>query len=211
MSIIMTAFELMEQNKNEDALRLIHDSMGRCEDEPEEFMWLLNAQGYAECNLRRFDEAQGTYAKFIELALSRNDYEKLHIGYHQMAMVLRMAQKYADAMEWINQEQQIIRQHFSEDCLKKAVNLYEVGYLQFLQGSLEPARCAMQKSLALALKTDDLIAHACAYRGLGEICQGQKQIAQALVYFEKAYNLFLEAGSTVGAEEVLQMKSRCGE
>lgn len=211
MSIIMTAFDLMEQNKNEDALQLIHDNMGRCEDDPEEFTWLLNAQGYAECNLLRFDEARRTYTEFIETALSRNDHEKLHIGYHQMAMVLRMEEKYAEAMDWITKEQQIIQQHFPNDPLKKSVNLYEVGYLQFLQGNLEPAYSTMQESLALALKTDDWIAHACAYRGLGEICQGQKQIEQALEYFEKAHTLFLEADSTVGAEEVQQMMSHCKE
>ena len=59
----------------------------------------------------------------------------------------------------------------------------------------------MQQSLDSALKTDDLIAQACAYRGLGEIYQ-KLDSRKSHDYFSQAIQLFDKAGDEIGAEEV---------
>lgn len=59
----------------------------------------------------------------------------------------------------------------------------------------------MQSSLDYAQKTDDLIAQACTYRGLGEIL-GQ------VSHFEAAKELFEQAGDDLGAKEVDQLLAK---
>ena len=63
----------------------------------------------------------------------------------------------------------------------------------------------MQQSLDSALKTDDLIAQACAYRGLGEIYR-KLDSSKSYDYFSHAINLFDKAGDEIGAEEVRALK-----
>ena len=59
----------------------------------------------------------------------------------------------------------------------------------------------MEQSLKHALQTDDLIAQACAYRGLGEIysAENSEKSQENLLH---AIELFEKAGDQVGAREV---------
>ena len=59
----------------------------------------------------------------------------------------------------------------------------------------------MQQCLKYALQTDDLIAQACAYRGLGEIYQ-KLDSSKSHDYFSQAIQLFDKSGDEIGAEEV---------
>ena len=59
----------------------------------------------------------------------------------------------------------------------------------------------MQKSLDFALKTDDFIAQACAYRGMGEIYLAQES-DKAQDYFYQSIQLFEKAEDKIGADEV---------
>ena len=59
----------------------------------------------------------------------------------------------------------------------------------------------MEHSLKQALQTDDLIAQACAYRGLGEIYR-KLDSSKSYDYFSHAIKLFDKAGDEIGADEV---------
>ena len=59
----------------------------------------------------------------------------------------------------------------------------------------------MQQSLKQALQTDDLIAQACSYRGLGEIYSAENS-EKSQENFLQAIELFEKAGDQVGAREV---------
>ena len=60
----------------------------------------------------------------------------------------------------------------------------------------------MEKSLENALLTDDLIAQACAYRGLGEIYRVSHLRSEAHEAFGHSISLFEKAGDYIGADEV---------
>lgn len=57
----------------------------------------------------------------------------------------------------------------------------------------------MQETLNLALQTDDLVNHACAYRGLAEVRLAKGDIKMAKSDAQKALVCFEKAGDTVGA------------
>ena len=65
----------------------------------------------------------------------------------------------------------------------------------------------MQQSLDSALKTDDLIAQACTYRGLGEIYSIEKP-EKSQENFLQAIDLFEKAGDQVGAQEVKDLLNK---
>ena len=53
--------------------------------------------------------------------------------------------------------------------------------------------------------TDDLIAQACAYRGLGEIYATNTATTLAEQDFEQSITAFYEAGDDIGANEVREL------
>ena len=65
----------------------------------------------------------------------------------------------------------------------------------------------MQQSLKQALQTDDLIAQACAYRGLGEIYSAENS-EKSQENFLQAIELFEKAGDQVGAQEVKDLLNK---
>lgn len=116
-------------------------------------------------------------------------------------MVYREMNDFQTALSYIEKEREIIEQVFPEDDLKSSVNDYEQGYLRLKLGQIFEANTYMQQSLHSALKTDDLIAQACAYRGLGEIYQNLDS-SKSHDYFSHAIQLFDNAGDEIGAKEV---------
>ena len=65
----------------------------------------------------------------------------------------------------------------------------------------------MQQSLKQALQTDDLIAQACSYRGLGEIYSAENS-EKSLENFLQAIELFEKAGDQIGAREVKNLLNK---
>ena len=105
-------------------------------------------------------------------------------------------------------EAEIITDHFPDDLLKKSVNLYEQGYLQFKLGNICLAEELLQATLNLALQTDDLINHACAYRALAEVMLAKKDINMAKSYVQQALTYFEEAGDRVGATDLKDLMAQ---
>lgn len=192
------AWELLFEGKIEEAKNLVSEtfSLETCKDYS-----LLNLMGYIKLFEKDYKEALIIYQNYLEIAISSQDKENEHIGYHQLAMVYREMNDYQAALNYIDKEREIIEKSFPEDDLKSSVNDYEQGYLRLKLGKIFEANTYMQQSLDSALKTDDLIAQACAYRGLGEIYQNLDS-SKSHDCFSHAIQLFDKAGDEIGAEEV---------
>lgn len=208
MRDLMTVFEMMEDEKNEEALEIVLGTVAKLNQRTECYLKWLNALGYIYCNLLEYAKALDVYNQYIEISQKNSDMENLHIGFHQKAMVLRLDKRYPEALDAINMEKEIITQYFPDDPLKLSVNAYERGYLLYLTDHIAQAALHMEQCLDYALKTDDYIAQACAYRGLAEICMKNKKSKQANSYFDKAYALFMEADDPIGAEEINQIRKK---
>ena len=97
-----------------------------------------------------------------------------------------------------------LKKLLQKDTLKSSVNNYEQGYLRLKLGKVAEAFMYMEQSLKQALQTDDLIAQACAYRGLGEIGSIQNP-EESHENFLQAIALFEKAGDQIGAQEVRKL------
>lgn len=190
---IWQAFDLMDQGQSQEALDLLA-GLEVAETSPNYYDY-LSTYGYVYADLKRYEEALASYQSYLEHALAQGDTSHQHMAHHQLAMVYRLMGDYPTALASLDQERQLIDQHFATDHLIWSVHLYEVAYLDFLSGDNSRAAELMQSSLDYAQKTDDLIAQACAHRGLGEI------LGQAS-HFERAKVLFEQAGDDQGVKEV---------
>ena len=192
------AWQLFMEGKIKQAKKLVEPdfSVESCTD-----YHLLNLMGYIYLEEKNYNNSLKIYQRYIDLARSKNDLENEHIGYHQLAMVYRDLGEFQKALLYINQEMEIIQNNFPNDALKLSINYYEQGFLHLKLGELEYAENHMQKSLDFALKTDDFIAQACAYRGMGEIYLDQES-DKAQDYFYQSIQLFEKAEDKIGADEV---------
>ena len=195
------AWELLFEGKIEEAKKLVSEtfSLETCKDYS-----LLNLLGYIKLFEKDYQEALLIYQKYLEIAISSQDKENEHIGYHQLAMVYREMNEFQTALFYIEREQKVIEEAFTEDTLKSSVNNYEQGYLRLKLGKVAEAFMYMEQSLKQALQTDDLIAQACAYRGLGEIGSIQNP-EESHENFLQAIALFEKAGDQIGAQEVRKL------
>lgn len=192
------AWELLFEGKIDEAKQLVQADfcLANCKDYS-----LLNLMGYIYLYEKKYEDCLEVYQRYLHLAITEKDRENAHIAYHQLAMVYREMNDFQTALNYINKEREIIEQVFPEDDLKSSVNDYEQGYLRLKLGQIFEAKTYMQQSLDSALKTDDLIAQACAYRGLGEIYR-KLDSSKSYDYFSQAIQLFDKAGDEIGAEEV---------
>lgn len=195
------AWELLFEGKINEAKKLVSEtfSLETCKDYS-----LLNLMGYIKLFEKDYKEALLIYQNYLEVAISSQDKENEHIGYHQLAMVYREMNEFQTALFYIEREQKVIEEAFTEDTLKSSVNNYEQGYLRLKLGKVAEAFMYMEQSLKQALQTDDLIAQACAYRGLGEIGSIQNP-EESHENFLQAIALFEKAGDQIGAQEVRKL------
>ena len=192
------AWELLFEGKINEAKQLVQAEfcLATCKDYS-----LLNLMGYIYLYEKKYEDCLEVYKRYLHLAITEKDRENEHIAYHQLAMVYREMNDYQTALSYIEKEREVIEDSFSEDALKSSVNNYEQGYLRFKIGEIEKSIMYMEQSLKQALQTDDLIAQACAYRGLGEIYR-KLDSSKSYDYFSHAIKLFDKAGDEIGAEEV---------
>ena len=192
------AWELLFEGKINEAKQLVQAEfcLATCKDYS-----LLNLMGYIYLYEKKYEDCLEVYKRYLHLAITEKDRENEHIAYHQLAMVYREMNDYQTALSYIEKEREVIEDSFSEDALKSSVNNYEQGYLRLKIGEIEKSIMYMEQSLKQALQTDDLIAQACAYRGLGEIYR-KLDSSKSYDYFSHAIKLFDKAGDEIGAEEV---------
>jgi len=195
------AWDLLFEGKINEAKKLVEADflLETCTD-----FSLLNLMGYIYLKEQKYNECLSIYQRYIDLARTKSDPENEHIGYHQLAMVYREMNDYQTALNYIDKEREIIEKSFPEDALKYSVNNYEQGYLRLKLGEITKAIMYMEQSLKHALQTNDLIAQACAYRGLGEIGSIQNP-EESHENFLQAIALFEKAGDQIGAQEVRKL------
>lgn len=162
----------------------------------------LNLKAYIALEEKDFALAHQFLKDYYAQAVSEKNLEEQHIGLHQLAMVEREEEHFQKAYDLIMTEATIITEHFPDDVLKKSVNLYEQGYLQFKLENIHLAEELLQETLNLALQTDDLVNHACAYRALAEVMLAKRDIKRAKLHAQKALACFEKAGDGVGATEL---------
>lgn len=162
----------------------------------------LNLKAYIALEEKDFALARQFLKDYYAQAVSEKNLEEQHIGLRQLAMVEREEEHFQKAYDLIMTEAAIITEHFTDDVLKKSVNLYEQGYLQFKLGNIHLAEELLQETLNLALQTDDLVNHACAYRALAEVMLAKRDIKRAKLHAQKALACFEKAGDGVGATEL---------
>lgn len=190
---IYLAFDLMEKGQLQEAIHWL-DNLSVSENSSEYYDY-LSTYGYVYAEMKEFSKAYRSYEAYLTKAISEGSFQHQHMAYHQLCMVARLQGDYAKAKAYLDQESEIIQDHFAEDAQVWAIHLYEVGYISFLMGEKSDAEKQMSTSLDFALQTDDLIAQACAYRGLGEILSSR-------FHFEKAKALFQQAGDSIGCQEI---------
>ncbi len=94
------AFILLDENKADEAKKYIL-SINFEELNNEDKFTYLNSLGYILCELKEFDRARGNYQRYLDMAITTNDKENLHIAYHQFAMTERLDSKYDKAYQYI--------------------------------------------------------------------------------------------------------------
>lgn len=165
----------------------------------------LNLFAYLYIEEGNFDKALLACQRYVQLARKEQNAEQEHIGLHQLAMAYRNQGNFKKALELIEEEARLLATDFSEDKLKWSANEYEQGYLRLQLGELDSAQYFMKRSLENALMTDDLIAQACAYRGLGEIYATSRITDLADQAFMQSITAFEEANDDIGVEEVREL------
>ena len=198
------AWELLFEGKINEAKQLVQAEfcLATCKDYS-----LLNLMGYIYLYEKKYEHCLEVYQRYLHLAITEKDRENEHIAYHQLAMVYREMNDYQTALSYIEKEREVIEDSFSEDALKYSVNNYEQGYLRLKLGEIAKAIMYMEQSLKQALQTDDLIAQACSYRGLGEIYSAENS-EKSQENFLQAIELFEKAGDQVGAREVKNLLNK---
>lgn len=198
------AWELLFEGKIDEAKQLVQADfcLATCKDYS-----LLNLMGYIYLYEKKYEDCLEVYQRYLHLAITEKDRENEHIAYHQLAMVYREMNDYQAALNYIDKEREIIEKSFPEDALKYSVNNYEQGYLRLKLGEIAKAIMYMEQSLKQALQTDDPIAQACSYRGLGEIYSAENS-EKSQENFLQAIELFEKAGDQIGAQEVKSLLNK---
>ena len=176
-----------------DCFRQAHSNNHR------EYITVLMGLIYVESALTRYDEAR-KYAEVL-LGAAYTDEER-RIAVHQCGMVERMAGNYYEAKKLFQQEVELIHKAFSDDNLRLAANFYEQAYIDLKTGNVDSAEEIMNLSLEFAKAAKDDICIGCACRGMGEIMKMRSNNEQALQWFLKAIEAFLDAGDLIAVEEV---------
>ena len=205
VSKIDVAWDLFLEGKTSEVKKLVEQdfSIDACTD-----FSLLNLMGYLLLAEKDYASCTRIFEKYILLAQQNEDKEHEHIGLHQLAMIYREQGNFHKALKLIENEEEIIEEHFPNDNLKKAVNNYEQGYLRLKLNNLNEALAFMNLSLEQSLETDDVISQACSYRGLGEIYLALEDKGLANTHFKRAIELFESVGEFEGIKEIEELINR---
>ena len=205
VSKLDTAWDLFLKGKTSEAKKLVEQdfSIDTCTD-----FSLLNLMGYLLLAEKDYASCTRIFEKYILLAQQNEDKEHEHIGLHQLAMIYREQGNFHKALKLIENEEEIIEEHFPNDNLNKAINNYEQGYLRLKLNNLNEALTFMNLSLEQSLETDDVISQACSYRGLGEIYLALEDKGLANTHFKRAIELFESVGEFEGIKEIEELINR---
>lgn len=169
----------------------------------EEAKWGRFGLGYVTAFTGRFDEARILFTALRAEAKAKGDQHSEHRMLHQIGMVERMAGCWAEAQLCFAQERELIEPLGSEP-LAVSINAYEIATVALHFSDWALAGQEYQKALSFAEKTDDLVAVACALRGLGDWYAATEQFEQAQTSWAAASELFKRKGDQKSVDEIRQ-------
>ncbi|GGJ24772.1 tetratricopeptide repeat protein [Deinococcus roseus] len=155
--------------------------------------------GYVYVNLGLFQEAEDLYQKLFQEAVEKQD-PRGHQAMHQIGMLRRLQGDYEGALTAFEQEKPLI----PDDAFPRAINSYELGMCHLRLGNTEKASLELHTSLFYAQRSTDLIAQACAYRGIGELHLAEENYTEAQPAFLEALRCFEAAGEKRGVEDIIE-------
>jgi tetratricopeptide (TPR) repeat protein len=157
--------------------------------------------GYALAFSNAFDEARGLFETLHTDAVTRGDDGAAHRALHQVGMVQRMAGDWLAARDTFAHEAELIHA-LGDDPLAVSVNAYEQGWVALHLGEMASAKTWLDRALENASRTDDQIAVACAWRGLGDWYAKNARVDEALHAWNSSRAAFLRVGDARGATEI---------
>lgn len=201
---IEAAFDLFDQGEIDEsikAFKLIETEIQQ--DDPLYDQFLLS-YGYALSANDQMDEARNVYQTLLSNAKNPSD---THVAYHQLGMLERLDSEYDKALEYFEAERKIIDEHFKDEPMLHAVNLYEVGYSHMLLGKYDEATSLLEASLTYAKQSKDDMTIGCSYRALGELSAVHEEMDKAKTYFKEAKSHFKAVDEYQGIEEIEMLES----
>lgn len=163
---------------------------------------LLNSYCYTLCKLGKFEMAHLIYENLFH---KKGD----HIYLHQLGMVERERGNFLKALDYILKERDLVlsgKTSLPRD-LALGAGCYEIGKLYELLGRKDEAFQAAAECLEYAMRGDDQIMLACAFRLWGDLEHNRDPKASVLFY-EMALATFECAGDSAGAMEIEELLQR---
>lgn len=131
----------------------------------------------------------GQAAEIFQSAGFETDYRVATL-YNNMSLLCQDLKQYDQAVENLNQAMTILQQ-LTESEIEQAITYSNLAQVHMLRGSVEEARTAVEKGIALfeAVSGDSDVHYAAVVNVLGEICYKEGNIPAAAEQFEKALAL----------------------
>lgn len=158
--------------------------------------------GYVYAFTDRFDEARASFQALRQHAQKSGDPTAEHRALHQVGMVERMAGNWDAARRCFLEERELLAS-LPEDPLAASANAYEVATVALHFGDLAGARQEYEKSLVYAQQSGDRVAIACAFRGLGDLAQQEKNLLEARQHWLVARDIFAELEDSEAVKELM--------
>lgn len=193
------AFALMDAGAYEQADEQLLSLLREADENDPLLTNVLLLMTYTKSALKKFQDARSCGRQLLNLWIETAD---AHIAMHQLAMVERLAGDYRAALDWLMQEKRVLDRDFPGDALRHGTNLYEWGYIAYLQKDWERSRALLEKCLELGRESGDAMLSGCTLRALGEWHKSQKNHALACEYWQQAIALFREAGDPMACREI---------
>lgn len=195
MNLLQQAWNAFDRGDLEQA-RDLYQTHLRAHPEDEQARFGL---GYVHVQMGDFEAAETLYQGLFAEAI-QNNAPHAHQAMHQLGILYRIQGNYRRALQAFEQEKPLIPDEF----FPKAINAYELGMCLVRLGNMEKASVELYSSLFFAQKSTDLIAQACAYRGIGELHLAQDNFAEAQPAFLEAMRCFDTAGEKRGVEDIVE-------
>lgn len=198
------AWELFTSEHVEEAGQMFQEVLANPGTSDEQGRHARFGLGYCLAFTNHFAEARAEFAGLREDAQMSGDCHAEHRALHQVGMVERMAGNWAAAQTCFEEEQGLIASLGNQD-LPVSVNAYELAQIALYFNQPDPAKSWLETCLNSAIRSKDMVAVGCAYRGLGEWHQQYGARSDTLISWRAAAGAFAAAQDEQG---LLDMERR---
>lgn len=168
-------------------------------------MNLLMGLSYTKSAMGKHQEARAACETLVQHSRPRKG---LYIALHQSALIEKAAGNSRKALDFLNQEMDILQKHKKRDDQKHAICQYERSQCLKDLGLKQDALYAMQDAARRADIARDEFSGAMIYMALGDMHLERDEKAEAKDAYLKAKENFLEAEHLEGVKEVNEALKR---